>query len=111
MQNVKIRRVKYLTQVNADKIKIYLQGAVYSWCNDNKGREFALRDLVGGLNLYWSGTPLDVLYHNRLNINLAGRDAGWLLMEVLQNDKRNFDTYVKRVRHYQWLGPYDYPAP
>lgn len=42
----------------------YLLGAVHVWCRDRyrHGEWFAVRDLLGGPNYYWQGTPLMRLY-------------------------------------------------
>ena len=40
------------------EIYSFLQGAVYCWCKNFNDKEFALRDLMGGENFEWTGTPL-----------------------------------------------------
>lgn len=77
----------------------YLQGLVYVWCKNEGSRWFSARDL-GGVNFDWNGTPLQALYdyhqrrrvdHNQA-IKRAGIDDGWLLKEVLSEDRRSFET-------------------
>ena len=90
----------------------FLQGAVYCWCKNKPDKWFALRDLMGGDNTYWSGTPLMPIYdkHSHLDeeqaFSAAAKDAGWLLKHVIFSDKRIFDTKkAGLVRHYKWLKP------
>lgn len=93
-------------------IKSYLQGAVYSWIKDHPDDFFAARDLVGGLNKEWHGTPLDCLYWKHKNTGktheksmfCAGIDLGWILKTVLSEDKRKFSSRsVGRAKGYKWV--------
>lgn len=104
-----------LSDLQIDRIKCYLQGAVYCWCKNCKDenmnpRWFAARDLFGGENYYWEGTPLIDLYQwhkeNEADdpVNMAGRDVGHLLKDILQNDIRTFHTRKGYTREYQWDG-------
>ncbi|MDY6883601.1 MAG: hypothetical protein SWL02_07480, partial [Pseudomonadota bacterium] len=83
--------------------------AVYCWCKNRKDEWFSLRDLMGGDNYYWEGTPLYHLFtkHEETNhdsVKEAGKDAGWLLKEVLANDKRVFDSKKNSlIKHYRWV--------
>lgn len=94
-------------------IKAYLQGAVYSWCKNNKDENgtplwFAARDLFGGENYYWESTPLFQLYqwheNNDANdpVNMAGRDVGHLIKRILHEDDRRFLTRKSYTREYKW---------
>ena len=91
-------------------IKMFLQGAVYSWCKNRKGEWFSLQDLMGGDNFYWEGTPLEYLYqrHEKLGktppsaLKDAGIDAGWLLKGVLKQDLRKFRTHAGYRKKYKW---------
>ena len=74
---------------------------------------FAARDLLGGDNYYWQGTPLIQLYDYYLEgdeenhdyaVEEAGKAAGRLLKEVLINDKRTFETEEGYTRMYRWNG-------
>lgn len=94
-------------------IKAFLQGAVYCWVKNLKGNVFAVRNLMGGVNFDWKGTPLYCLYekHIRLGkddesaIDEAGKDLGWILKSVLDEDKRTFETYsVNMAKGYKWDG-------
>src|SRR5262249_34932596 len=78
----------------------FIQGAVYCWVKDRKGEQFAVRDLVGGDNRDWTGTPLDALYAKHIGqgkagevaIEAADRDLGWLVKSVLAEDRRTFEA-------------------
>ncbi len=107
-----------LSAEEIEKIKVYLQGAVYCWCKNCKDENgvpkwFNTRDLFGGENFYWGNTPLGVLFqwHHKKRaedaIEMAGHDAGNLLKEVLKKDRRNFNTREAYIREYQWDGQPD----
>lgn len=91
----------------------FLQGAVYCWCKNRKNEWFAARDLIGGDNYFWQGTPLMRLYEYYLNdsrgngeyaVEEAGKAAGRLLKKVLFEDRRVFDTQDGYTRIYRWTG-------
>lgn len=108
-----VREVYGITDPQKERIISFLQGAVYCWCL-NRGTEwFSLRDFMGGTNYFWNGTPLIELYnkHRRLNktddecVEAAGKDAGWLLKKVINNDRRAFETKKEElIRKYRWNG-------
>ena len=105
-----LRAVTGITEIERQASLNFLQGAVYCWCKNRPDEWFALRDLMGGDNTYWSGTALMPIYqkHNNLTeeqaFEAAGKDAGWLLKHVLVSDSRMFDTKkAELVRHYKWL--------
>lgn len=100
-----------LTPDEKNRIMDFLQGAVYCWCKNCKHDGFALRDLMGGDNYYWDGTPLYVLYEKYLStpkssdqaVTAAAIAAGWLLKSALAKDKRSFiSKKCGRVRMYYW---------
>jgi hypothetical protein len=72
---------------------------------------FSLRDLMGGENYFWNDTPLIVLYNKYINLGKlnddavlgAGKDGGWLLKYVINQDKREFETKKEMVRKYKWI--------
>jgi hypothetical protein len=108
----KLRRNFGITTAEMHSIKCFLQGAVYSWIKNKEG-VFAARDLVGGANFDWYGTPLYCLFEkhkkggksNAAAIDEAGIDAGWLLKSVLSEDKRTFETHKKGLTQgYRWVG-------
>ncbi len=96
-------------------IKAFLQGAVYVWCQTKGTDQFAANDLVGGCNRNWEGTPLQPLYdkHRKAGkdegdaYDQAGKDLGWILLEVLHEDKRTFTQINNHVNHYEWDGVYE----
>lgn len=108
--NDEIRDVTSITDSEKEDILNFLQGSVYSWCKNRPCEWFSLRDLMGGENYYWEGTPLYKLYEyyetdgNDNPVKAAGKDAGWLLKEVIVNDERNFKTKKEeRIRKYKWI--------
>jgi hypothetical protein len=93
-------------------IKAYMQGAIYSWVKNRKGESFAVRDLVGGENYNWEGTPLFVLWEKQIKLGKKGDDAttdaakdlGWLTKTVLAEDKRTFMVEkAGMVNSYRWM--------
>ena len=93
-------------------IGAFMQGAIYSWIKDaKKGDRFAVRDLVGGANKYWDGTPLHVLFlkHKALKKSdaaankQAGIELGWLVKTLLEADKRRFRQIRGFVNTYEWV--------
>lgn len=101
-----------------NKVKAYLQGAVYCWCknikNANKENEwFAARDFLGGENSYWGNIPIMALYSYYKEKNPdgdyafkeAGKAAGRILKQLLLEDRRTYETrkgFMKR--EYRWIG-------
>lgn len=92
------------------EIYSFLQGAVYCWCKNFNDKEFALRDLMGGENFEWTGTPLYSLWekHQKLRadnpVKSAGIDAGWILKKVILNDKRKFELRKSEMTNkYRWI--------
>lgn len=83
-----------------EKMLIFIAGGVRTWCKAVGDKQFALRDLFGGENYYWEGTPLQALYVKFCNegyssdeaVRLAGNAAGRLLKRVLVEDRTR--TYV-----------------
>ena len=72
-----------------------------------------MRDLMGGDNYYWQGTPLVDLYEKhekkekdwQVAVIDAGKDSGWSLKRVVNEDKRTFDTIKEeQIRKYRWVG-------
>ena len=105
------KRVNGFTDEQLNLMLAFLQGAVYCWCKNRKNEWFAARDLLGGENYDWQGTPLMPLYTYYLNgdnnnhdyaVEEAGKAAGGLLKEVLIKDKRTFETEEGYTRLYRW---------
>lgn len=103
------RNVTGISDEEKKMIIIFLQGTVYCWCKNRPDEWFTIGDLMGGKNYYWEGTPLSVLYEKHKDketaVEDAGKDAGWLLKKVINDDKRTFSTKKEAlVRKYKWLG-------
>ena len=108
------RNVHGLLDSEIQRMLDYLQGAVQVWCRDRHGEWFAARDLLGGANYYWQGTPLMRLYEyymeqsdgdGEYSVIQAGRAAGNLLKHVLIEDsKRIYETRQGYTREYRWVG-------
>ncbi|EKB55933.1 hypothetical protein [Bergeyella zoohelcum] len=103
--NETIRDVYGISDEQKNAIMNFLQGAVYCWCKNRSDEWFSIRDLMGGDNYYWEGTPLIALWEKHKDVGAAGKDAGWLLKKVINNDKRTFETKKEElVRKYKWVG-------
>ena len=105
-----IQEVHGLSEEELQKIKAFLQGAVYCWCAIRKSEWFCARDFIGGDNSYWEHYPLGVLYFRHINagygheyaFDQAAKDAGKILKGVLQDDNRVFETEGGYTRRYRW---------
>lgn len=105
-----IRDVKNITHNEQQRIYDFLQGAIYCWCKNRSEEWFTIRDLMGGENFDWNGTPLMVLFNKHKKngksdddaIIEAGKDAGWIAKKVIHDDNRQFDTRKMYVREYKW---------
>lgn len=116
-KEIKIQKLKVIKNKHQrDLIYKYLQGAVYAWCNSNTEQRFCIRDLVGGKNRNWQGTPLQQIYqgfyeiyqHEENGDEKAYKEAkkaiGHALKYALNDDKRTF-IFIgkqKRVNYYRW---------
>ena len=104
-EETRIYEVYRISDEKKRRIMDYLQGAVYCWCKNRKGEWFAARDLLGGDNFYWQGTPMIALYEESEDFAQAAIDAGKLLKRVIAEDKRSFETKKEAlVRQYRWDG-------
>ncbi len=108
-----LRDVHGIDDAQKRLIKAFMQGAVYCWVKNRKGEPFAVRDLMGGENFEWRGTPLYGLYQKHINdgkdndsaIECAAKDLGWLVKTVLAEDKRTFEASKSGlVSNYRWVG-------
>lgn len=95
------------------EMKAFIQGAVYCWCKNRPDEWFAARDLFGGENYFWDGTPLLPLYEYYLGgdkgnndhaVDEAGKAVGRLLKAVLCEDKREFEYRDAYTKEYKWTG-------
>ena len=109
-------RVHGITPEVESQIYAFLQGAVYCWCKNRPEEWFSARDLVGGDNNQWQGTPAFPLYEyyasfgigNDYAVSEAGKALGRLLKRVIVEDKRTFDTRsVYMSRQYRWTKEVD----
>ncbi len=109
-----LRDVTGISPPELAAIKAFVQGAVYCWVKNRRGEQFAVRDLVGGLNTDWTDTPLYPLYAKHVGkgkpskeaAESAGRDLGWIVKTVLADDKRTFEASKgELVSQYRWLEP------
>lgn len=109
-----INKVNGISAQDEQRIRDFLQGAVYCWCKNREDEWFGLSDLMGGPNVQWSGTPMYVLYEKHINqdkshedaFDAAAKDGGWLLKRLINDDKREFETKIeKQHREYLWLKP------
>lgn len=107
-----IRNVREISNEEKQRIIDFLQGAVYCWCKNKPDEWFSMRDLMGGENYYWEGTPLLVLYTKHKSkgkdwesaVKDAGKDSGWLLKRVINQDQRKFETKKEElIRKYKWI--------
>ena len=107
-----LRQVKDIEPTQMKLIKAFMQGAIYSWVKNNGNSPFAVRDLVGGENTYWEGTPLISLFkkHEAIGKNNddanedAGKDIGWIVKSLLDEDKREFERIEGYVNSYKCVG-------
>ena len=107
----KMRQSFGISNEELDRIKCFLQGSVYCWIKNRKDEVFAARDLVGGENYDWNGTPLIPLYQKHIGsgkshdeaVSEAGKDLGWILKTVLHEDKREFEVHDAGMANgYRW---------
>ena len=106
------REVYGIDDNTMQRIKDFLQGAVYCWCKNRPNEWFAASDLVGGKNADWSNLPLNGLYQKYIDLgkpvnyafDQSGIDLGHILKCVLKEDGRTFETRKGFTREYRWLG-------
>lgn len=108
----KVRDVLDISEEHKQRIFDFLQGAVYCWCKNRPEEWFSMRDLMGGENFNWTGTPLSKLYDKHIGkgkndaaaIEDAGKDSGWILKRVIISDERVFETmHEELIRKYRWV--------
>jgi hypothetical protein len=111
-KTTRVFTVQNLPQADAKRICDFLQGAVYAWCKDHPDEWFGLRDLMGGENGNWGGTPLQELYDRHRAAgsgeaeaeSKAASDGGRLLKRVLHDDGREFKAKrAYRTALYRWV--------
>ncbi|MEN6620307.1 MAG: hypothetical protein ABFD50_01995 [Smithella sp.] len=95
-----LREPSDLLDSHRELIRAFMQGAIYCWVKNRPRESFAVRDLVGGLNNNWNGTPLQVLYDRHINtgknadeaFEAAAKDLGWIVKTLLSEDRRVFEV-------------------
>ncbi len=111
-----------LTEEQRRDIMMYLQGMVYGWCESQSEKEsegkaksqpFAARNLVGGVNWHWKGTPLQCVYDKQTTdektaYDVAAQEVGRLLKRIIIDDQRGFTCEKDGLNtyHYTWDGKY-----
>ena len=108
------KRVRGISQECLDRMIAQLKGLVIGFCTNNPYRQFSIRDLLGGENFVWVGTPLQDLYEKHINegksddeaITAAGQDAGRLLKRaIIEMEGRTFVlSDAGLVNGYTWKG-------
>lgn len=105
------RNIKGLTHSNRENACHYLKEQVDNWIKNYSIRKFSLADLLHehGVSSDWNEIPLQPLFDNRLNnhssdpYKVAASDAGYLLIEVLNNHTRNFTFSKGYVTYYNLI--------
>lgn len=116
----KLRSSPIIQQLQAEgrlnAIEAALQGGVYTFINKHKGDGscFALRDMFGDKNWEWEKTPLYPIWEKCLAskkgdkdsaYKYAARIAGFILKNVLINDRRTFKQGSGfGTQCYSWVG-------
>ena len=107
-----LREIAGVTTEQKGAIEHFMQDAIYCWIKNQKGKSFAVRDLMGGDNFNWNGTPLQVLYDyqeslgkgHEAAVDAAGIALGWIVKGLLHKDQRVFKSIAgERVAHYKWI--------
>lgn len=106
----RIIQVRGLQKKDLLEMEKFLQGLVYTFCKQRGSEKFFLRDLLGGENFYWQGTPMFLLYKRQLDtgkskqeaFRQAAKDAGKILKIVLDKDKREFILHNGWRLSYEW---------
>ena len=108
-----LRDVYGIDDFQKQQILAFMQGAVYCWVKNHKDEPFVVRDLMGGENFDWDGTPLYALYQKHIDagkdnnsaIESAAKDLGWLVKTMLSDDKRTYEaSKAGLVSSYRWVG-------
>lgn len=107
---VETREVHGISSAELQRIRDFMQGAIYVLNQLRPDGWFAVRNLVGGANSDWTGTPLMALYDKHIlgkpeaEAELeAGKDLGWIVLRLLKDDLRTYHTRKEYTREYQWV--------
>ena len=101
------KQVSNLTAKDEKAILNFLQGAVRAYCKSSKNGWFGLRDLMGGQNNDWGGTPMQILFDRHKTSGAseteakrkAGMEGGHLLKRMLHEDSSRTYRYSRAFRH------------
>ncbi len=92
------RNYSCITEIQKASAKAYILDAVNSFYKNNRGSEISVRILFGGENRDWRNTPLQCIYeyhkyssHSKSPEKSAAITVGWLLKEVLNEDKNQYE--------------------
>ena len=106
--------IRAVSDADNQRMRDFLLGAVRAICADREGTQFAARDFLGGVNYFWQGTPMEILYEKYISegyssesaVEEAGKSAGHLLKRVLIEDENR--TYLLgdagMANGYTWIG-------
>ena len=72
---IRSERSPRITDEQREAIAHFMQGAIYSWAKNRPNEPFAVRDLMGGENFFWDGTPLIVLYEKHIALGKSNDAA------------------------------------
>ena len=106
----RVRNITGLTNAQEQRIRDFLQGAVYDWFKNHQNEWFSLRDLMGGANTNWTGTPMEELYEKHIKlrktapkaVKQAGIDGGHVLARVMELDRHRYDfRQGPRIKQYR----------
>lgn len=99
----------YINSAQKSDIERFLQRLYNTFLNTHqKDCEFSARDLVGGYNRDWSGTPLINVYNEYYKIyndrdaayKISARDIGWFLISAVNSDSKCFDIGYGKGKGY-----------
>jgi len=108
-----VRRKKFgINEIKLKAIESLLQEAICRWVENEKSEPFAINDLVSDENNSWVKTPLQILYkkyeksskNKEIAFRKARIDLGWILKNVLDEDKRIFNSKKSLRKYYRYLG-------
>lgn len=105
-----------ICEEEANEIQEFITRLYNAVLNQSETIEFTLRDVLGGFNRDWNGTPLQKIYNvyfERINdrditYQRAAREAGAFLKRALDKDERTFTAFTyfrngKKLRAYRMV--------
>jgi len=97
--------VAKINENQKQRIRDFIQGSVYCFWKNSSSNRFTARDLFGGENRDWKGTPLIELYNWHVQngssdpMSMAAKDIGWLLLDVLSDDDNHGFRLIEAYTH------------